>query len=50
MKKPFSIILITRDKKTDNEIHIKYETETAHPRIEIIKFLLKSIFKIDLGK
>lgn len=48
MKKPLSIILITKDKNTNNEIHIKYETETAHPKIEIIKFLIKSLFKRNL--
>ncbi len=46
MKRPFSIVLITRDRDSNNEIHIKYETETAHPRIEILKFFVKYFFKL----
>lgn len=46
MKKPLSVIIITKDPKSEKEIHHRYDSVTSHPRLEIIKILFKSIFTI----
>lgn len=49
MKRPISITLITKGKDLKKEIHFKYETETNYPRLEILKFFFKVLFKLNLN-
>lgn len=46
MKQPLSVVIMTKDKMTEKEIHYKYDVVTAYPRIEIIKIMLKTIFQL----
>ncbi len=46
MMKPLSVIIITKDPKSDKEIHYRFDSLTSYPRLELIKILLKSLFTI----
>ncbi|MBU2636028.1 MAG: hypothetical protein KJ963_02925 [Bacteroidetes bacterium] len=46
MKQPLSVIIIIKDPKTEKEIHYKYDVITSSPKIEIIKIMLKTIFRL----
>ncbi len=46
MKKPLSVIIITKETKSEKEIHHRYDSVTSYPRLEILKILFKSLFTI----
>ncbi|MDI6803623.1 MAG: hypothetical protein QME58_07225 [Bacteroidota bacterium] len=46
MKKPLSVIIITKNQKSEKEIHNRYDSVTSFPRLEIIKILFKSLFTV----
>lgn len=46
MKHPLSVIIITKNKNTGQEIHNRFDALTSFPRLKLISILLKSFFSI----
>ncbi len=46
MKHPLSVIVITKDPKTQQEIHNRYDALTSHPRLKLFSILLRLIFSV----
>ncbi|HLB00034.1 MAG TPA: hypothetical protein VJO14_01485 [Bacteroidota bacterium] len=46
MKAPLSVIIITRDPKTNREIHNRFDTLTGFPRLRILLMALRAAFSI----
>jgi len=44
MKRPFSVVIITKDPKTQQEIHNRFDTQTGFPRLKLITIVLRAIF------
>jgi len=44
MKHPLSVIIVTKDPKTLQEIHNRFDTETALPRLALLFILLRAFF------
>jgi hypothetical protein len=43
MKHPLSVIIITKDPDTKREVHRRYDSQTAFPRLKLLAILLKAI-------
>ncbi|MBI5475351.1 MAG: hypothetical protein HY964_01280 [Ignavibacteriales bacterium] len=46
MKHPLSVIIITKNKKTGQEIHNRFDALTSFPRLKLISIFIKSFFSI----
>ncbi len=46
MKRPLSVIIITKDPKTQQEVHSRFDAETGFPKLKLISILLKAIFSL----
>jgi len=46
MKRPLSVIVITKDKKTGQEIHNRFDVLTSFPRLRMISIFLKALLSI----
>ncbi|HLF14241.1 MAG TPA: hypothetical protein VI932_05080 [Bacteroidota bacterium] len=46
MKLPLSIIVITRDPVTKQEIHNRFDALTGFPRIRILLIALRAVFSL----
>ncbi|MBI1803296.1 MAG: hypothetical protein HY033_04415 [Ignavibacteriae bacterium] len=46
MKRPLSVIIITKDPKTLQEIHTRFDVQTGFPRLKLISIFLKAIFSV----
>jgi hypothetical protein len=52
MKRPLSVIIITKHPETMKEVHTRFDVQTSHPRLKLLSLLLKVAFssKILKGK
>ncbi len=48
MKRPLSVVIITKHPDTMQEIHRRFDTTTSYPRLKMISILLKVLFKVKL--
>jgi hypothetical protein len=46
MKNPLSVIIITRDPKTNQEVHNRFDVLTGFPRLRIIITAFRAAFTI----
>jgi len=46
MKRPLAVIIITKDPKTEQEIHNRFDVETRFPRIRIVLIALRAFFSL----
>ena len=44
MKTPISVIIITKDPKTMQEVHNRYDGETGFPRLRLLSVFLRAFF------
>ncbi|MBI1807216.1 MAG: hypothetical protein HYR76_09220 [Ignavibacteria bacterium] len=44
MKRPLSVIIITKDKKTQQEIHNRYDVQTSFPHLKLLSIFLRAFF------
>lgn len=44
MKHPLSVIIISKDPKTQREVHNRFDTLTSFPRLKLLSILLKALF------
>lgn len=50
MKRPLSVIIITRHPETSQEIHKRFDVQTSFPRLRLISILLKAVFGVGSGR
>lgn len=48
MKRPLSIIIISRDPKTQQETHTRYDSFTRFPRLTMLGVMLRALFEAKL--
>jgi hypothetical protein len=46
MKRPLSVVIITRDPKTQREVHTRYDAQTRFPRLRLIPIFFRSFFSL----
>ena len=46
MKLPLSVIVISRDSKTRQEVHSRYDTVTGFPRLKILLLAVRAAFSL----
>ncbi len=46
MKRPLSVIIITKDKKTGQEIHNRFDAETGFLRLKLISIFIRAFFTV----
>jgi hypothetical protein len=44
MKRPLSVIIITKDPSTQREIHNRFDVETGFPRIRLCLIFFRALF------
>lgn len=44
MKRPVSIIIISKDPKTQQEVHNRYDILTRFPRLRLLALCLRAVF------
>jgi hypothetical protein len=44
MKRPLSIIIISKDPKTQQEVHNRYDTSARFPRLALLTMCLRAFF------
>jgi hypothetical protein len=44
MKRPLSVIIVTKDPATLKESHFRFDVQTGFPRLRLITIFLKTIF------
>jgi len=44
MKRPLSIIIISKDPRTQQEVHNRYDTIARFPRLALLLFCLRALF------
>jgi len=44
MKRPLSVIIVTKDPRTQREIHNRFDVETGFPRIRLFVIFLGALF------
>jgi len=44
MKQPLSVVIITKDPKTQREAHNRFDVRTGFPRFRLFFIFLKAIF------
>ena len=44
MKRPLSVIIISKDPKTLREIHHRFDVQTNYPRLKLFGIFIKAIF------
>jgi len=49
MKRPLSVIIITKDPKTLQEIHTRFDVQTNFPRVKLLTLALKLFFGAGLS-
>lgn len=46
MKRPLSVIIVTRDKATQQEVHQRFDVETGFPRLRLLTIFLRALFTL----
>lgn len=46
MKRPLSVTIVTRDKRTDREIHNRFDVVTSFPRLKLISIVIRAWFSL----
>ena len=46
MKHPLSVVIITRDAKTQREIHTRFDAQTRFPRFRLFTIFFRSFFSL----
>jgi hypothetical protein len=46
MKRPLSVIVITRDRATLQEVHHRFDAETGFPRLRLLLIFLRAFFAL----
>jgi hypothetical protein len=46
MKRPLSVIIITKHPETMKEIHTRFDVQTNHPRLKLLSLLIKAVLKL----
>jgi hypothetical protein len=44
MKRPLSVIIVTRDPATQREVHNRFDVETGFPRLRLVVIFFKAFF------
>lgn len=44
MKRPLSVIIISKDPRTQQEVHNRYDTTARFPRLALIALCLRAFF------
>ena len=44
MKHPMSVIIITKDPKTLQETHSRFDAETSFPKLKLLSIFFKALF------
>ncbi len=48
MKRPLSVIIITKDPRTMRETHNRVDVQTSHPKLSLHSILVKALFTSQL--
>lgn len=46
MKRPLSVVIISKDPKTMREIHNRFDAQTSFPRLKLLSIFFRAIFSI----
>ena len=46
MKRPLSVIIITKDQDTLQEVHHRFDVETGFPRLRLLTIFLRAFFAL----
>lgn len=46
MKRPLSVIIISKDKKTMQEVHNRFDVQTSFPRLKLFSIFLRAFFSL----
>ena len=46
MKRPLSVIIVTKDQATLQEIHQRFDVETGFPRLRLLTIFLRAVFSL----
>ena len=46
MKRPLSVIIITKHPKTLQEVHTRFDMQTGFPRIALLSIFIKALFSL----
>ena len=44
MKQPLSVIIISKDPKTLQEVHTRFDVQTGFPRLKLFSIFLRAFF------
>lgn len=44
MKRPLSVIIVTRDPATQREVHNRFDVETGFPRMRLFVIFFRALF------
>ncbi len=45
MKQPFAVVIISKDRETQREIHTRFDSMTSFPRLKLLSICIKALFK-----
>ena len=46
MKRPLSVVIISKDPKTLQEIHNRFDAQTSFPRLKLFSIFLRAFFSL----
>jgi len=46
MKRPLSVLIITKDMRTKQEIHNRFDALTSFPRLRLIAICIRALFSL----
>ncbi len=46
MKRPLSVIIISKDPRTHQEHHHRFDAQTSFPRLKLLSIFLRAVFSI----
>jgi hypothetical protein len=46
MKRPLSVLIVTRDQATLQEVHHRFDVETGFPRLRLLGIFLRAFFAL----
>ncbi len=46
MKHPLSVIIISKDPRTLQEVHTRFDVQTGFPRLKLLSIFLKAVFSL----
>ena len=46
MKRPISVVIISKNPKTMQEVHNRFDVQTSFPRLRLFSIFLKALFSV----